>query len=91
LLEIIQLKDSDKAIKKLNEWVVRNSDSHIPVLKSCSKTYFNWIVEIRNFLTVPYSNGPMEGYNNKIKVLKRIAFGFRNFTNFKARILLMAN
>ena len=91
LLEIIQITDSNRSIKKLNEWVVRNSDSHIAVLKSCSKTYFNWIVEIRNSLTVPYSNGPMEGYNNKIKVLKRIAFGFRNFTNFKARILLMAN
>lgn len=40
-------------------------------------------------LLVPYSNGIMEGYNNKIKVLKRLAFGFRNFQNFKARILLL--
>lgn len=91
LLDIIRITDSEKAIKKINEWVVRNSDSHISSLRSCSKTYFNWIVEIRNSLTVPYSNGVMEGYNNKIKTLKRIAFGFRNFTNFKARILLMAN
>ena len=53
--------------------------------------YFNWVTEIRNALEVPYSNGPMEGYNNKIKALKRVAFGFRNFTNFKARILLMAS
>lgn len=89
LLEIIQIKDSDRAIKKLNEWVVRNSDSNISALKNCSKTYFNWITEIRNALTVPYTNGAMEGYNNKIKTLKRIAFGFRNFTHFKARILLM--
>ena len=36
-----------------------------------------------------YENGVMEGYNNKIKVLKRIAFGFRNFDNFKTRILLL--
>ena len=91
LLDIIRMEDSDKAIKRLNEWVVRNSDSHIGCLKSCSKTYFNWIVEIRNALCVSYSNGGMEGYNNKIKTLKRIAFGFRNFTNFKARILLMSN
>jgi len=90
LLDIIRITDPERAIKELNQWVVRNSDSHIPSLKSCSKTYFNWIVEIRNALTVPYSNGPMEGYNNKIKTLKRLSFGFRNFTNFKARILLMA-
>ena len=74
---------------QLNEWVVRNLDSYITSIKSCSKTYFNWIVEIRNALTVPYSNGPMEGYNKKIKMLERIAFGFRNFTNFQGRILLM--
>ena len=45
--------------------------------------------KIKNSLEVPYSNGPTEGFNNKIKVLKRISFGFRNFTNFKARILLL--
>ena len=44
------------------------------VLNECAKTYANWIEEIRNSLLVPYSNGVMEGYNNKIKVLKRIAF-----------------
>lgn len=32
----------------------------------------------------------MEGHSNKIKTLKRVAFGFRNFTHFKARILLMS-
>lgn len=91
LLEIIQMDNQEKAIDKLNKWVVRNLESPIASLKQCSKTYFNWIEEIRNALMVVYSNGPMEGYNNKIKTLKRIAFGFRNFTHFKARILLMTN
>ena len=90
LLKIVQLEDSNTAIDMLNKWVKRNLECDIPALRNCSKTYFNWIVEIRNSLTVPYSNGPMEGYNNKIKALKRVAFGFRSFTNFKARILLMA-
>ncbi len=31
---------------------------------------------------------PAEGYNNKIKVLKRNAYGYRNFENFRKRILL---
>lgn len=88
LLNIIQMEDFEKAITLLNEWVKRNLDSSIKPLKDCAKTYSNWINEIRNSLKVHYSNGPMEGYNNKIKTLKRIAFGFRNFTNFKARILL---
>lgn len=91
LLDIIHMKDVEKAVKLLNEWVVRCATSDIPELRNCAKTYTNWIEEIRNSLAVPYSNGPMEGYNNKIKTLKRVAFGFRNFTNFKARILLMSN
>lgn len=91
MLKIIQMTDKVKAIEDLNNWIKRNLESDIPALKSCAKTYFNWITEIRNALKVPYSNGPMEGFNNKIKTLKRIAFGFRNFTHFKARILLMAN
>lgn len=91
LLDIIHMKDAEKAVKLLNDWVVRCAMSDISELKNCAKTYTNWITEIRNSLTVPYSNGPMEGYNNKIKTLKRVSFGFRNFTNFKARILLMSN
>ncbi|WP_419029714.1 transposase, partial [Megasphaera massiliensis] len=39
-----------------------------------------------NGLTQVYSNGFTEGMNNKIKVLKRVAFGFRNFERFRARI-----
>ena len=85
------MKDTEKAVKLLNEWIVMCAMSDIPELRNCAKIYTNWIEEIRNSLAVPYSNGPMEGYNNKIKTLKRVAFGFRNFTNFKARILLMSN
>ena len=91
MLKIVQMENKKQAIERLNAWIKRNLESDILALKGCAQTYFNWITEIRNALEVPYSNGPMEGYNNKIKTLKRIAFGFRNFTHFKARILLMAN
>ena len=30
----------------------------------------------------------MEGNNNKIKVLNRVAYGYRNFRNYRKRILL---
>ncbi|NRO83624.1 hypothetical protein IMAU10149_00191 [Lactobacillus helveticus] len=43
---------------------------------------------ITSFKYVDYTNGPVEGTNNKIKVIKRAAYGFRNFFNFRARILL---
>ena len=90
LLQLLQKENKAKAIEELNHWIQRNLESDIPSLRNCAKTYFNWVEEIRNAIKVVYSNGPMEGYNNKIKTLKRVAFGFRNFTNFKARILLMS-
>ena len=36
------------------------------------------------------SNEPIEGINNKIKVLKRNAYGYSSFTHFRNRILLMS-
>lgn len=47
--------------------------------------------EIENTLNHPYSNGPLEGINNKIKNIKRTGYGFRNFYSLKARIVLACN
>ena len=42
-------------------------------------------------LQLPYSNSKLEATNNLIKLIKRNAFGFRNFENFKTRILIALN
>jgi len=42
-----------------------------------------------NFKYKHLTNGRIEGLNNKIKVLKRIAYGYRNFQNFRTRVLMM--
>ena len=90
ILDILHSQEtSEIKIIKLNEWIKRNLESDIPQLKECAQTYQNWYIEIKNSLEVPYSNGATEGFNNKIKVLKRVCFGIRNFTNFKARIMLL--
>ena len=46
---------------------------------------------IRNTLEQPYSNGVMERNNNTCKLIKRIAYGYKNFNNFKAKILIITN
>ncbi|MEK0175410.1 ISL3 family transposase, partial [Tetragenococcus halophilus] len=38
--------------------------------------------------TQPYSNGKLEGKNNLIKVIQRIAFGFRTFQHLRKRVLI---
>ncbi|WP_083635592.1 transposase [Peptoniphilus porci] len=41
---------------------------------------------MKNTLNTNYNNGKVEGINNKIKVIKRISYGYRSFDNFRLRI-----
>ena len=45
---------------------------------------------ILNAIKYEYSNGPLEGFNNKIKLLKRVSYGYFSFSNFRLRILIMS-
>lgn len=60
-------------------------------MKKSVKTLLKYESYIRNALHYQWSNGVIEGTNNLIKVIKRIAFGYRSFVSFKVRILLIAN
>jgi len=57
--------------------------------KTTIRSYKKFKVSILDALKYPYSNGPIEAMNNHIKVLKRIAYGYRNFYNFKLRIFVV--
>ena len=50
-------------------------------------TYFLYIQNTCEYPT--RTNGPIEGINNKIKVLKRNAYGSRNYSHFRNRIILI--
>jgi len=88
LLDIVKLPFPELAKKLFKEWIENAESTKIPELIECAKTYRNWFVEITNSFCVPYNNGVIEGTNNKIKGLKRMAFGFSNFDNFRTRIFL---
>lgn len=60
-------------------------------MQTAIKTFKKQEKYITNALIYPYSNGKLEGTNNLIKTIKRIGFGYRDFYNFRARILLIAN
>ncbi len=42
---------------------------------------------VLNYYRYPISTGPLEGTNNKIKTMKRQAYGFRDHAFFKLKIL----
>jgi len=62
--------------------------SNLPAFQKAIQTFRNWQVEILNSFVFGYSNGFLEGINNKTKVMKRNAYGYKRFDHFKAKILL---
>lgn len=86
-LKILDCKDRVSAKSALSEWINFAFDCGIERFKKCAQTMINWISGILNSFSTPVTNGFTEGCNNKIKVLKRIAFGFKNFHRFRNRIL----
>ncbi|AOY82248.2 transposase [Moorena producens JHB] len=69
---------------KLADWL---SVAHQYFPKS-KKTIIRWIGKIIGYFDNRTTNGVVEGINNKLKLIKRAAYGFINFENFKRRSLL---
>ena len=86
-LDVIRLKSSADGKPKLANWLLSVEVMQMPEFDDCTKAYHNWFHEILNSMDVPWTNGFIEGCNNKTKVLKRVCFGMRNFRNFRKRIL----
>ena len=78
---------SQEGKKRLADWLLSVEVMQMPEFDDCVNAYRNWFQEILNSMNVPWSNGYIEGCNNKTKVLKRVCFGMRNFNNFRKRIL----
>ena len=88
LFEIIDEKNPDKKVTLFKEFMTYASNCDLPEFNKHIQTYFKWHKYIINSFYTNYSNGITEGLNTKIKTLKRVSFGFRNFQNFRLRILM---
>mgnify|MGYP002517936246 CR=1 FL=1 len=72
------------------EWlamVVKNKNADMKAFEEGGEI----LRQVKLAFDYPYTNGFTEGCNNKIKVLKRNAYGYRNFNRFRKRILHMFN
>lgn len=78
--------------KRLESIVTQSYSSDLSsYMKTSLKTLRKHLKMINNTFEYPYNNGRIEGINNKIKVLNRVAYGYRNFLNYKNRIILHFN
>ena len=72
------------SVLKLLDWI-SEALSYFP--KSI-KTIVRWFGEVVGYFDERTSSGIVEGINNKLKLIKRLGYGFRNFNNFRLRSLL---
>lgn len=77
-------KDWRDGLLNLADWL-KDISEYFP--KSFG-TIKRWIGEIISYFDEGTTQGVVEGINNKLKLIKRRAFGFRNFDNFQIRSLL---
>jgi len=79
----------DKATAEtfLTDWINRATLSGVRMLMKFAKTLAARRTGILAYYDYPISTGPLEGTNNKIKTMKRQAYGFRDLEFFKLRIL----
>ena len=87
LLFHFQNKEPDKFFGLIED----NLKQVHPLFQTVFKTFLKDKEKIANALQLPYSNAKLEATNNLIKLIKRNAFGFRNFENFKKRIFIALN
>ncbi len=75
---------SDEAFWQLVEW----TESFYKYFPNSCQTIKRWIDEIVAYFDQRTTQGAVEGINQKIKLIKRRAYGLSNFDNFRRRVLL---
>lgn len=91
-LDIIHHASYEDANNQLEKWVSKCLFLNIPEFIEAAGTISRWKEYIVNsFIDKRYSNGFTEGINNKIKVIKRVGFGYKNFKLLRTRILYIFN
>ena len=86
-LTVMRSTSSEAGRPRLLDWLLSVDLMDMAEFSNCTTACRNWFHEILNSMEVPWTNGYIEGCNNKTKVLKRVAYGMRNFSNFRKRIL----
>ncbi|VIQ69771.1 transposase [Streptococcus pneumoniae] len=91
LYQLLLFHFQNKEPEKFFELIEDNLKQVHPIFQTVFKTFLKDKEKIINALQLHYSNAKLEATNNLIKLIKRNAFGFRNFENFKKRIFIALN
>ena len=88
LREVYATTDVDEARRRLRRFYDYCGASDVDELERLVRTIRRWESQILAWHTTGLTNGPTEAVNLLIKKVKRVGHGFRNFENYRLRLLL---
>lgn len=80
-------RDKDYALRYFEYWCKEVSEAKIPEMSKVARMLKRHLKNILTYFDCYLTNGFSEGINSKIQSLKASARGFRNFANYRTRIL----
>ncbi len=73
---------------ELTQWIEEAKKIKNKYLDKFLHMLNDWKAYVLNYFTHRFTTSIIEGINNSIKTVKRMGYGFRNFANFKERVLI---
>ena len=68
------------------DYIYQLKESMLPPLVTLGKTLESWQEEVVRMFRFTKSNGILEGFHNKMEMISRRSYGFRNFENYRLRV-----
>jgi transposase len=79
-----EAQDWTEGVFKLLDWLKETQN----IFQESTATMGRWFGEISHYFESRTTSGVVEGINNRLKLIKRSGYGFRNFENFRLRCLI---
>jgi transposase len=87
LRAVYRARTGERAADALKLWLSEAQASGHAPFERTARTLAKWQKEVLNYWRYPLTNAMVEGKHNRVKVLKRRAYGYRNDRTFSLRIL----
>jgi len=87
LFGFYRVKGYERAREAMKQMLDRMGHSKIPEIRTLRKTLLRWREEILNYFRTGLTNARVEGFNNVAKLIKKKAYGYRSFKNYRLRVL----
>jgi transposase len=82
-------KQCEKLAPRFLRAIYQLRQAGLPQLVALGDTLHSWAAEIACMWRFSRSNGITEGFHNKMELINRQAYGFRNFNNYRMRVKVL--